>query len=136
MCQGFHCVLLFSSFCNLVIKFCSGRNLAYYVSAIRWKFLQRKMIFQLSFTWVMECVCVCVCCGCIYVCIYPLICVVVALVFWLTSSLFLIPLTLLLNKEMTQKDDSSTTPQEDRKKKEQKNKKEIKRKATPKILIT
>ena len=72
---------------------------------------------------------VCVCCGCIYVCIYPLICVVIALVFWLTSSLFLIPLTLLLNKEMTQKDDSSTTPQEERKKKEQKNEKEIKRKA-------
>lgn len=31
----FPCVLLFSSFYNLVLKFCSGRNLAYSVSAFR-----------------------------------------------------------------------------------------------------
>lgn len=33
--SGFPCVLLFSSFYNLVIKFCSGGNLAYYASAFR-----------------------------------------------------------------------------------------------------
>lgn len=39
----------------------------------------------------------------------------------------LIPLTLLLNKEMTQKDDSSTIPQEERIEKRQKNRKRKKK---------